>query len=56
MRARLVFWSGASGMGANAVDMKSTFVGVFKMNARPLSAAVQSLSNASGTGTLASSP
>ena len=31
MRARVVFWwSGASGMGANAVDKTSTFFGVFK--------------------------
>ena len=50
IRARLVFWrSGASGMGANAVERKSTFFwcfqnecaeigiffGVFKMSARP---------------------
>ena len=36
MRARLVFWkSGASGMGANAVDKTSTFYGVFKIKARP---------------------
>ena len=36
MRARLVFWrSGASGMGANAVDKKSTFWGVFKTSDPP---------------------
>ena len=36
MRARLVFLgAGASGMGANAVDRKSTFFGVFKISARP---------------------
>ena len=36
MRARLVFLAaGASGMGANAVDKKSTFFGVFKISARP---------------------
>ena len=30
IRARLVFWkSGASGMGANAIDKKSTFFEVF---------------------------
>ena len=35
MLARLVFWmSGASGMGANAVDRKPTFFGVFKLSAR----------------------
>ena len=35
MRARLEFWrSGASGMGANAVDRKSIFF-VFKISARP---------------------
>ena len=34
MRARLVFWrSGASSMGANAVDWNSTFFGVFKIKA-----------------------
>ena len=34
MYARLVFWgSGASGMGANAVDRKLTFFGVFKISA-----------------------
>ena len=36
MRARLVFWvSGASGMGAFALDMKSTFFVFFKISARP---------------------
>ena len=40
MRARLVFWrSGASGMGANAVDKKSTF----KNKPAPLKAAVKGL-------------
>ena len=40
MRTRLVFWgSGASGVGAHAVDRKSTFFGVFKIKARPLDSA-----------------
>ena len=37
MRVRFVFWrSGASDMGANAVDKTSTFFGVFKISGRPL--------------------
>ena len=44
MRARLVFWrSRASGMGANAVDKTSTFVGVFQNKRALLLAAVKGL-------------
>ena len=53
MRARLVFRrSGASGMGANAVDRKSTLCGVLKISARrcqpPLKALTSLIGNKSG--------
>ena len=44
MRARLVFWmSGASGMGAHAVDKKSTFLMFFQNKGALLLAAVKGL-------------
>ena len=48
--ARLVFWgSGASGMGANAVDKKPTFFGVFKIKKAPLLAVVKDLNTSNCT-------
>ena len=45
MRARLVFWgSGASGMGANAVDKTSTLF-CFQSEGAPLLAALKGLNN-----------